>query len=260
MRSPRLRTIVFILDEFAVMIDAMARSPELRKEAKTLLRWLRHLRQSPRTKNVRFLIAGSIGITHVVNQLGENTAINDFEHLKLQPFSAPVADSFLAALASAHAVPLPADVRKKILALIGTRVPYFLQIMFSEITKVWKQTGTPPTPALVQSIYRDTVLGVDCKSYFDNYNGRLRTYYDQQHEHAAKAILRQLAVSGVLKHHACLQMYREHCGQADIEGFHGLMVNLENEFYIDLDRKREAYQFSCKLLRDWWLRHYGMEV
>jgi hypothetical protein len=37
--------VVFILDEFAVMIDRMARSEVHRDQAKTLLRWLRHLRQ-----------------------------------------------------------------------------------------------------------------------------------------------------------------------------------------------------------------------
>ena len=55
-------------------------------------------------------------------------------------------------------------------------------------------------------------------------------------------------------------IYREHVREADIESFDGLMTNLGNDFYISFDSKRTAYQFSCKLLRDWWLRHYGMEV
>jgi hypothetical protein len=38
------------------------------------------------------------------------------------------------------------------------------------------------------------------------------------------------------------------------------MTNLENDFYISYDAKLHHYEFSCKLLRDWWLRHYGMEA
>jgi uncharacterized protein len=253
-------TVVFILDEFAVMIDRMARSTEHREEAKTMLRWLRHLRQSPRTQNVRFLIAGSIGIAHVLNQLGENTSINDFEQLKLQPFTTAVADRFLGELASSHKVPLSPAVRKSVLRLIGTPVPYFLQIMFSEICKAHKQGGATPTTAYLRTLYRETILGVDCKSYFDHYYGRLRDYYDRDQERAAKVLLRQLAVQSSLNRESAYSIYRENVNGADIESFNGLMANLENDFYISTDTRRSAYQFSCKLLRDWWLRHYGMEV
>ena len=175
-------TVVFILDEFAVMIDRMSRTPESREDAKTLLRWLRHLRQAPQMKNVRFLIAGSIGIGHVLLQMGEITSINDFEQSKLEPFSPKVADEFLCALADAHDVPLPAPVRQKILQLVGTRVPYFLQIMFSEISKESKQGRSQPTPASVQKLYLEKVLGADCKNYFDHYYGRLRDYYEPEDE------------------------------------------------------------------------------
>jgi hypothetical protein len=253
-------TVVFILDEFAVMIDQMARTPALREEARAMLRWLRHLRQSPRTKNLRFLVAGSIGIGHVLNELGENTAINDFEHLKLQPFPAPVADRFLQELSASHGFPLSPAVRTKILQLIGTRVPYFLQIMFSEISQSYKQIEAAPTPASVQALYRDAVLGSTCKTYFDHYYGRLRDYYEPHQEKAAKAMLQRLAALVELRRESCFQIYQEHSGTGNIESFNNLMAHLENDFYITFDARKKAYQFSCNLLRDWWLRHYGMEI
>ena len=256
-RSPE--TVVFLLDEFAVMIDEMAHLDARREDARLLLRWLRQLRQSPRIKNVRFLVAGSIGIGNVLSNLGESASMNDFEMLKLQPFSDPAADRFLQALSESHDTPLPVAVRKKVLQLIGTRVPYFLQIMFSEIAKASKERGIAPTPATVEALYRDTVLGVDCKTYFDHYYGRLRDYYDKQDEKAAKTILRMIANLGAVKRDACYQIYRKECDGADIERFNGLMANLENDFYVGFNARQNAYQFSCKLLRDWWLRHYGME-
>jgi hypothetical protein len=256
-RSPE--TVVFLLDEFAVMIDEMAHLDARRDEARLLLRWLRQLRQSPRIKNVRFLVAGSIGIGNVLNNLGEIASINDFETLKLQPFTDPVADRFLQALSEAHHTPLPPAVRKKVLQLIGTRVPYFLQIIFSEIDKASKERGIAPTPATVEALYRDTILGVDCKTYFDHYYGRLRDYYDRQHERAAKTILRTIARLGSVKRDACYQIYRKECDSADIERFNGLMSNLESDYYVVFNARQNGYGFSCKLLRDWWLRHYGMD-
>ena len=256
-RSPE--TVVFLLDEFAVMIDEMAHLEARREDARLLLRWLRQLRQSPRIKNVRFLVAGSIGIGNVLSNLGESASMNDFEHLKLQPFSDSVADRFLQALSESHETPLSAAVRKKVLQLIGTPVPYFLQIMFSEIAKASKERGIAPTPAAVQALYQDTVLGVDCKPYFDHYYGRMREHYDEQDEKAAKTILRTIANLGAVKRDTCYQIYRKECEGADIERFNGLVSNLENDFYVGFNSRQSAYQFSCKLLRDWWLRHYGME-
>ena len=252
-------TVVFILDEFAVMIDRMAKTPALREEARILLRWLRHLRQSPQTKNLRFLVAGSIGIGHVLNELGEITAINDFEHLKLQPFPAPVADKFLQELSASHGVPLsPGEEEDP--AIDRHRVPYFLQIMFSEISQSYKQIEAAPTPVSVQVLYRDAVLGSTCKTYFDHYYGRLRDYYEPHQEKAAKAMLQHLAALGALRREPCFQIYREHSGPGNIESFNSLMAHLENDFYITFDARKNAYEFSCNLLRDWWLRHYGMEI
>lgn len=254
-------TIVFVLDEFPMMIDRMARDPLHREEAKTLLRWLRALRQSPNTKNVRFLIAGSIGIGHVLNELGEISAINDFEQVRLEPFPTKVAKGLISELAKSQKIQISEPSQRKMLELIGTHVPYFIQVIFSEAAKAHVQDGLPITPKRVEQIYRDKVLGVDCKTYFDHYYGRLRDYYKPQEEKAIKRILRELAVVGILTRDVCYQFYRENVSShEDIEEFNRLMTDLENDFYIRFDPSSRVYEFASKLLRDWWLRHYGLEA
>lgn len=252
-------TIVFFLDEFPMMIDRMARSASHREEAKTMLRWLRALRLSPASTNARFLIAGSVGISHILNELGEISAINDFEQVRLDPFSPKAAGELLERLAASHGVHLPEPAKRKILRLIGTPVPYFIQVMFSEIEKAVAQDEARITPGVIERIYHEKVLGVDCVTYFDHYYGRLREYYRPREERAAKLILRELAVKGSLGHDYCYQLYKSEAGgQQTRESFSGLMSNLENDFYIKFEHKSLSYDFACKLLRDWWLRHYGM--
>lgn len=254
-------TILFVLDEFPMMIDRMARSAKHREEARTMLRWLRALRQSPTTRNVRFLIAGSIGISHVLNQLGEISAINDFEQVRLEPFPPGLAMGLLRELERSEKIKLSEPCKRKMLQLIGTHVPYFIQIIFSEAAKAHAQDGEPITPKKIEQIYRDKVLGVDCKTYFDHYYGRLRDYYKPQEEKAIKRILRELAVVGRFTRDACHQFYRENLGdRSDIEEFNRLMTDLENDFYIRFDADSRQYEFASKLLRDWWLRHYGLEA
>ena len=253
-------TVVFFLDEFPMMIDRMARSEKHREDAKLMLHWLRALRVRPDLTNVRFLIAGSIGIGRVLNELGEIAAINDFESLKLDPFTPKVAAEFLDALAKSAKVPLSQPSKRKMLDVIGTPVPYFLQIIFSEVSKAHQLDGEAITPKKVEAIYHSKVLGVDCKTYFDHHYSRLRDYYRPHEEKAAKRILREMAVVGEMTRDACFQFYKLEVANADPEAFNLLMTDLENDFYVSFDGVKRQYQFSCKLLRDWWLRHYGMET
>jgi hypothetical protein len=251
--------LIVILDEFPMMIDRMARSDAYRVEAQTLLRWLRALRLGPQNRNVHFLIAGSIGIGRILNQLGEIKSINDFEQMRLEPFTPSVATSFLEQLAQSSDLSLAPACIAKMLALLGTPVPYFLQILFSEVAKVHALDGDEILPETIERIYHDKVLGVDCKTYFDHYYGRLRDYYDVSEEKAAKRILHELAVVGAMTRDACWQFYQEQMGRgADSDAFNLLMTDLENDFYIRFEVDTHRYHFACKLLRDWWLRHYGM--
>jgi hypothetical protein len=121
-RSPGYKTpVVFVLDEFPMMIDRMARSEAHREEAKTLLHWLRTIRQSPDLKNVRFLIAGSIGIGRVLNELGEINAINDFEQVRLEPFTQKVATAFIDELAKTKTISLDDPTKRQMLDLMARR-------------------------------------------------------------------------------------------------------------------------------------------
>ena len=253
--------VLFILDEFPMMIDRMARLEGKREEARILLNWLRAMRQAPEHDSVRFLIAGSIGIEAVLNGLGEIKSINDFQPLKLDPFLPTVADQFLQALAEAEQMPLSVECRQKMLDLVGILVPYFLQVMFSEVSKTHMLTGEAITPALIERIYHQKVLGVDCKTYFDHYYGRLRDYYTPQEEKAVKRLLRELARVGAMSRDACFELYRQTLGgEPGLDEFNATVGNLENDFYIRYNAEAERYEFSCKLLRDWWLRHYALEA
>ncbi len=254
------KTVVFILDEFPMMIDRMARSERYREEAKTMLRWLRALRQSPTLSKVHFLIAGSIGLGQVLNGIGEISSINDFEQIRIEPFPNAVASSFLDELAAAQGIELSDRGKRKMLQLIGIPVPYFIQIIFSEVVKVYRQDGQAITPKQIEQVYREKVLGVDCKTYFDHYHARLRDYYKPHEEKAIKLILRELAVVGELTPSACFQFYREGVQRPEEDEFKRLMNDLENDFYVRFGADERQYVFACKVLRDWWLRHHGLDV
>ena len=254
-------TVIFLLDEFPMMLDAMVKRGK-RDDAKSLLRWFRSLRISPDLQNrVRFMIAGSIGIDHVLNELGEIKSINDFEKVKLAPFSPSVAHEFLDILCARYSLPLDDEMKSQVLQLIGTPVPYFIQIFFSKIHETRLLEEIDVTTEIIDKIYREKVLGVDCKTYFEYYYQRLKDYYEPDEEKAARGILRNIAVKEELQKTTCYQTYRKIIGKkANLESFSSLMTELENDFYVIYEPETDSYQFGSKLLRDWWLRHYGMTL
>jgi hypothetical protein len=98
--------LVFILDELPMMIEFMSRTVEGRSEAVALMRWFRALRMSPARRNVRFVIAGSIGLGQILAELGEIASINDLEQLRLEPFPDKTAAALIDKLSKSEKVPL----------------------------------------------------------------------------------------------------------------------------------------------------------
>jgi len=145
--------------------------------------------------------------------------------------------------------------------LIGVLVPYFLRVLFAEVEKAYRRDEGSLTPKAVDRVYHEKVLGVACKGYFDHYYSRLSAHYPPAEERAVKSLLREMAAAETLSRDVCRQHYRREVGDAaSTDRFHALMVELENDFYIDYLTQANAYRFTCKLLRDWWLRHYGMST
>ena len=251
------KPVLFVLDELPMMLDRMARIPERRPEAVTLLRWLRAQRMSPALRDIRFLVAGSIGIDRVLADLGESSAINDFEQVRLRPFAHRVANEFLVELAKNTKFALDESSIAAILEVIGTPVPYFLQIMVSELSKAHLLEDVAINPDNVRRLYRERVLGVDCKTYFDHYYGRLRQYYEADVERSAKRLLRELAAAETLPRDACFRICTTD-GRINEDAFNQLLTDLENEFYVVFDSEIDQFRFASKVLRDWWLRHYGL--
>jgi len=256
--SCRDRSLI-ILDEFPVMLDRMARSEDGARDAAVLLRWLRRLRQTGPLV-LRFLIGGSIGISHTLQRLGEPTALNDLERLTIEPFSPATADQFLEVLGASAGMDLSAGLRQRMLQMAGTPVPYFIQILFSEVRSACLASGAEPDEVLIEDAYRQRVLGNQCKSYFDSYYLRLGQYYTAEEEAAAKRILRRLAGSGSASRDDCRAAYAAALGdEASDEGFEALMARLEDDFYVRWNEQDGTYEFVCKILRDWWLRYHGLE-
>ncbi len=249
---------LFVVDEFPLMVKKMMdKDKEL---AVNFLEWFRVLRQGPNSlKNSRFIIGGSIGIERLINKLGAAYTINDLEQIKVSVFSRDVATNFIIELFKSEDHTVDHLMADKILELIGPPVPYYIQILVSEMVKEARLEDVRISPEQAVRVYKNRVLGVECKTYFDDYYQRLSRYYTPQEEKVVKALLKALAKVDSIDSRNLFNIYMDASNQkGSHDDFALLMNDLVRDFYAEFDPDNQIYSFASKVLKDWWLIHYRL--
>lgn len=156
------------VDELPVFILKLlaAAEPAQRARTRDFLYWLRRVRLEYR--NVRWLLAGSVGLDTVTSRLNLADSINDLRIVTLGAFDAEVADAFLRELAATYRMELAEAVRRRIVERIGWPAPYYLQLIFHEL----RDSGQAPAVEDVESAVQ-RLLGPSQRNYFDYWRQRL---------------------------------------------------------------------------------------
>ncbi len=257
LREESVRHLV-ILDEFPWMIQRVAERDE--KEAGLLLDWFRSLRQNPDIlgRN-RFLLGGSIGMDRLLVRLSATHTLNDVETIPIDPFSRETAEAFCEIISATEGLALTSENIAAILDTIGEAVPMFLVLLLNELAKSKRLEGIQVTTESIERAYRERVLGPHSRNHFDYFFQRLKRYYDGPTRKAAQAIIKALAPVEFIPR----DILQAHCTKAighpmNPEAFSLLLTEMEKDFYIRFDETQKKYTMASKVLRDWWLRHYGL--
>lgn len=261
LRNYRREKLLIIIDELPVMLHLFRENKIPVAETKTFLYWFRKLRTDPKIglTNCRFLVGGSIGIENYLSQIGTVDSFNDFQRIPLKEFSPEGAADFLRKLLKSRKIPLSIGGQRKILDLIGTPIPYFIQMFVATIAIERANGVTHIGPRKIEEIYLNKFLGPEYKTYFQHYYDRLR-YYDKPLQNAARSILKALALAQPEAIHKIRlkTIYRKEVGEsANDDDFNQLIANLLNDFYIVQREHDEECVFASKVLCDWWRRYYA---
>jgi hypothetical protein len=221
--------------------------PEGSARAKKFLYWMRSLRQQ--YLNVRWMLAGSIGLDTVAVRLNVADAINDLRLEKLGAFDAGTADALLQALSMSYQVTLNARVRAYILTRTGWLAPYYLQLIFCGLRK-----HTVITESDVDQVIED-LLGPHNRCYFDY--SRQRLYQELARVDADYAVMLLniccRAPEGVARSTLSLILAGSISDPtAYDEKLCFLLGILQNDDYLVEEQKR--WRFKSPLLREYWLR------
>jgi len=252
---------LIIIDELPVMLFLFRDNNVPPSDVRAFLYWFRHLRIDPDVglTNCRFLVGGSIGIEHYLADLAAADSFNDLERVPLAEFAPERARQFLRDLLDELDIELSPASQRRVLSLIGAPIPYFIQVFVAELVSARAEGHDVAGPRHLETIYRDRVLGAACKTYFQHYYERLRRY-DRATEQAAKALLKSIALAQPMpvRREDLRALFARSLGESSSdEAFATLIADLENDFYVRFRPDTASYEFSSKILCDWWRRYYA---
>jgi uncharacterized protein len=239
------------VDEVPVFLLNLLKREDGLGRVRGFLYWLRNLRQDHHAQ-VRWILAGSIGLDTVAARHGLGDTVNDLMPMPLGAFEPEIADQFLRALAASYRLDMSAEVRARIIEQLGWPVPYYLQILFVALHDRVAE-GDRLEAALVDQVF-DALLKPAHKGYFDYWRQRLTEELGHPDDELAIHLLSHCArdftgASRSTLEQALGERIREPDSREDRLRY--LLDILESDGYlVQLDGR---WRFRLELLRRYWL-------
>ena len=245
---------LILVDELPIFVLKLLREDPSGERARSFLNWFRALRNpTSRSTELRWVIAGSIGLDTVVARRAMGDTINDLHLVAVGAFRTDTAHAFLSALGDSYGLHLDQAVRDRILERVGWPIPFYLQLVFSRLHDHCSDTSAAPSVEVVDTVV-DTLLGPTFRAYFDYWRQRLTEELGQPDDEQAVALLSAASgVDGAGRDtlDAVLRTWISDAGPRD-DQLRFLLDVLQNDGYLDEVDGR--YRFRSALLRQYWAR------
>ncbi len=248
---------VLMVDELPIFVLKLIQQDESGQRARTFLEWFRDARQGPpgeEVDSVHWVLAGSIGLDALSRRFRFGDTINDLRVIELGSFSETTAHRFLETLAASHSIPLDEPVRNRICERTEWLIPYYLNLVFSEIRDRCGDEGCTPSVETVDEVF-ETLLSPSRRNHFDYWSQRLTEEIGQPRDTWARALLAACAadpdgatrtlLKQTLSKHVKDQKTRD-------EELNFLLDLLVGDGY--LVEHEDRYRFRASLLREYWTR------
>jgi hypothetical protein len=236
--------IWFLLDEFPIMIDQIAKTHGL-PLAEAALHWVRSLRQQPDSK-VRLLLTGSIGLDGILRKHGIRGVANDLRREELKPLSFEEALAFTLKLSADNLINLQEDLARDFLQRLGAGLwPFLIQLFVAEL----QDHDAPPTsPDDIERIFH-SISRSKRNQYAANMWDRLRDIFTEAEQTIARAALKLIAAqpTGIAP-----DQLRGQLLQFEANDFDYVLDVLQHDGYLTETDNGKICFFS-NLLRDYWL-------
>ncbi len=241
---------IICVDEMPVFVLQLLKQEGGAERTRVFLNWFRDLRQRYH-KNVRWILAGSIGLDSVASRHRLGDTINDFATFPLGAFDDATADKMITKLAESYHVLVPAAARKRMVELIGWPIPYYLQLLFDGMLGQKQPAQNDLGISDVEAAF-EALLQPAYTIHFDYWRQRLVEELGSPDDAYAMHILNAACsdptgVSRETINQALANHITDAVKRNEVLGF--LLSVLENDGYLVRDGERHRFRIL-------WLRHY----
>ncbi len=241
--------IVLLIDEFSQTVENII-TDQSRETAKNFLHQCRELRQSPDVKaKINFVYTGSIGLENLVLSIDEPRSISDLGHFTIPPLSETEAIDLISRIIDGDTITFSDPDRKYFLTKLNWLLPYFLQVIMSEIDSICKEKNLHAiTTGIIDEAFAKALHN---RSYFEHWLVRLRSIFKGTEFSCAKEILKIAAVKNGIDYYQLQDVITKF----QIEDAAPLVNILQHDGYLVRDEENKTYRFNSPLLQTWWLKN-----
>jgi hypothetical protein len=260
------KKILFIIDELPDMVNGMLNVSE--DDYRIFLHWFRKIRDRSLKHKLRWLVGGSVNLIAALDQQSLVKLVNDLKVEPLPPFTDKDVRTFAEKMLRDFDVPFDETVVPRIIELLGSPIPLFLQMLTQELYRLWKRNRAVPLSAsMVDEVYNKSLLGEMARDKLQHYRSRIDIHYPREEREAACHLLDSLSLSeDGISQDTLSHLYRRieerktgaKKGPALNQAFQRLLLYLQSDFYIEC-KSNGSYDFSSRLLKTWWKKYYGYE-
>ncbi len=256
---------LFIIDELPDMLNAMRAGS--RDECAGFLHWFRKTREQSLRKYVRWLVGGSVNLIATLDRNNTVNLINDLKVENLEPFTEEEVKRFVSAMLERYEVAFDRTVIPRMLDLLGSPIPFFLQMLTEELYRHWKRRKSSLSSEDVTNIFQKVLLGETARDKLQHYRSRIDVHYPEEDKEPARRMLNHLSRSdnSVMRENLfhifrqCESRRTSARSGADLDNaFQHLLLYLQSDFYIE-GTAEGRYDFSSRLLKTWWRKYCGFE-
>ena len=201
----------------------------------------------------RLIISGSKNLEYIIQVNELSDIFEDSNKYHLPAFDEDSALSLFEERLRAFDIRPSKNILRDSIELVGSAIPYYIQMLADFVIEEATKGSDLTDIELIKKAYHEGVLGFRGKSYFDEFDYRLRNYNAYHKRRAGRMILRQIALSDGIDDNELFDKYRDITGEDSRSTYNELIALIEEYFFIE--RRVEKYGFKSLVLRDWALKY-----
>ncbi|MFA5974246.1 MAG: ATP-binding protein [Lentimicrobiaceae bacterium] len=246
------KRVVLFLDEFPEVISAIRRN-ESTDNAIELLHTIREIRLNKDFNHCTLVLAGSIGLEHVVESLDRLKLINDLHPVYIEPLTRDEAKLLISQITKGATIQWDRVHTETLLDRIKLLIPYFLQLMIEECDNIlFKKNRRELENEDIGNAFEEIIRK---NENLNDWKDRLKLPYIEKDESSfCKKILTILSHANSI---SIQEIYNEAKSMTEPDNYMNLIKMLIRDGYIT-EASEGNFRFSSPLLQAWWKKQHPL--